>query len=388
MTAIHSPKTGTRVPLARVNLGDDEIAAAARVIENGQLCQGEIHEQFERAFAEHLGVKHAITVSSGSTALLVAMQAIGLGPGDEVIVPDITFVSTATAATYLGATVVFCDINLENYCIDASCIEPLINDRTKLIVPVHLGGRMADMATIMAIAEKHQLAVLEDAAGAHGAAVDQRYAGTIGDAAIFSFTPTKPITTGEGGMITTNDPDIARRCRLIRNFGDQSKFEWNSLGFNFRMTAVSAALGLEQLQRLNDNIARRRSIAAIYHEAFADLPEVQTPRIPYCELTNFQLYTVLLDTTKLSVTRDEVIDQLAQQGVASRLYYPALHRMPVFEGTASAGLGRKFPNADSYEESALSLPIYADMNQSEQSIVIDQMREIIGQSRLWGPVQV
>ena len=387
MTAIRSSPNVTQVPLARVAMGDDEIAAAATVIEKGQLCQGAIHEEFEQAFAARLGVQHAIAVSSGSTALLVAMQAIGVGPGDEVIVPDITFVSTATAATYLGAKVVFCDINLENYCIEASLIESLINERTKLIVPVHLGGRMADMPAIMNLAEQHHLAVLEDAAGAHGASLGQRNAGTIGDAAIFSFTPTKPITTGEGGMITTNDPQLAERCRLIRNFGDESKFEWNSLGFNFRMTAVSAAIGLQQLRQLDANVAQRREIAARYNAAFADLPEIRTPQVPSHETTNFQLYTILLDTSRLSLTRDHVIERLAEAGVASRLYYPALHNMPVFAPSTSSS-GTVFPNAKDYEQSALSLPIYADMKRSEQAHVVERLRDIITRARFPEHTQV
>lgn len=363
------------MPLARPQFGNDEVAAVVEVLQSGQLCQGEVTERFESAFAQLLGVRHAVAVSSGSAALLVAMQAVGVGPGDEVIVPDMTFVSTASAAMYLGARPVFCDISLRDYCIDSDRIAALITGRTKLIVPVHFGGRIAEMDAINAIAKDHGLSVLEDAAGAHLSQRGGRFAGPLGDAGIFSFTPTKPITTGEGGMITTDDDEIARRCRLIRNFGDDGKFAWHSLGFNFRMTALSAALGREQLKQLPQQVRQRREIARRYDEAFRGA-SLQTCTSESESENNFQLYPLLIDVDALNITRDEVIAQLGRRGVASRLYYPALHRMGVFQHLNPPG-DENFPAALEYQRRAICLPIFGGLTLGEQQHVIDTLKDII-----------
>lgn len=364
------------MPLARPQLHDEEIEAAVAAIRSGQLCQGESTERFENAFAAQLDVRHAIAVSSGSAALLVAMQALGIEAGDEVIVPDMTFVATASAAMYLGARPVLCDIALSDYCIDPDKIAPLIGRRTKLIVPVHFGGRVAAMDRVLEMARRHGLNVLEDAAGAHLSQHQGRFAGGLGDAAIFSFTPTKPITTGEGGMITTDDDQLAERCRLIRNLGDRGKFDWHLLGFNFRMTATSAAIGCEQLKRLPDYVAQRRAIAARYEAAFAGEPAVGAPVAHDTLANNYQLYPVLLDVDSLRISRDEVIRRLAQRGVASRLYYPALHRMPVFAGAHPAA-DDQFPVALDYQRRALCLPIFAGMSDDEQDHVAESLTSVL-----------
>jgi len=357
-------------------LGDDEIAALAEVVRSGQLCQGQTTEQFEEKFARRVGVRHAVAVSSGSAALLVAMQALGVQAGDEVIVPDITFVSTATAAVYLGAKPVFCDISLDNYCIDTDKVAGLITSRTKLIVPVHLGGRVADVEALRPIASRHRLAVLEDAAGAHGASRCGRMAGAMGDAAIFSFTPTKLMTTGEGGMITTDDAALAARCRSIRNFGDEGKFAWNSLGFNFRMSALSAALGIEQLDRLDDHLRQRRALAARYASAFRDVAGVRAPRNTREELPNHQLYPVLCNRQQTAISRDTLMQRLKQRRIATRLYYPPLHRMPVFARWGPYSHA-DFPAAERYASNALCLPIFPGMNDAQQQHVIDSLCEIV-----------
>ena len=361
------------VPLARPHIKDTDVAGVVAVLNSGQLCQGEMIRRFEEHLADLLGVSSAVCVSSGSAALLVAMQAFGIQAGDEVIVPDITFATTATAAVYLGATPVFCDISLTNYCMDPLQLESLISDRTKLIVPVHLGGRVADVDAIQAIAQRHSIPLLEDAAGALGSTLATKRAGAMGDAAIFSFTPTKLITTGEGGAITTNDGDFAERCRLIRNFGDHGKFDWQTLGFNFRMTEMSAALGLEQLHRLDAIIEQRKRFARRYNEAFADVSHIITPRLTAGESTNFQLYTVRLQVSELSINRDDVIARLAERGIAARLYYPALHRMKMFNANGV----RENTNAKLYEQTAISLPMFADMTDTQQKHVIDTLCEIV-----------
>jgi perosamine synthetase len=365
------------IPLARPWLDDEEPAAAAQVVRSGMLCQGAQTAAFEEAFAHTVGARHAIAVSSGSTALLVALQAMGVRQGDEVIVPDMTFVSTATSAVYLGARPVLCDITLRDYNMDASRAEGLITARTKALIPVHYAGQTADMDPLRQLARRHGLLILEDAAEAHLARyAGERFAGTIGDIGIFSFTPTKPMTTGEGGMIVTDDDDLARQCRLIRNFGDGGKFAWHALGFNFRLNEVAAAVGLCQLAKLPEIVAMRREKARRYDAAFAAEDAIVTPVVRGPEDTNYQLYTVLLRLEALKVGRDRVIAELAQRGISSRLYYPALHRMKVF-ADLEQNHDRCFPNAVIFERSALSLPIFTGLQREEQDRVIDALIEVV-----------
>jgi perosamine synthetase len=370
-----------RVPLARPYFDEREAEAAAAVVATGMLCQGARVAELERAFAAATGVDFAVAVSSGSTALLVALDALGVGTGDEVIVPAMTFVSTATAAMYLGARPVFCDIELETYSMNPAAIEPLITERTRAIVPVHYGGQVADMDPINEIAAARQIAVLEDAAGAHTSRYrGDRPAGSLGDAAIFSFTPSKVMTCGEGGMITTGDAEIAERCRRCRNFGDHSKFEWRSLGFNFRMTEVAAAIGLVQLDKLEHMVAARRRHAADYDAGIAEIAGVIGPASRGPNDANHQIYTVRFDLDALDCDRDRIAAELGERGVASRVYFPALPEMGVFAAVCDRRLA-DFPNAALFDRSALSLPIFTSITEAEKRQVIDALAEVVAAHR-------
>jgi perosamine synthetase len=369
------------IPLARPWFDDEEPRAAAAVVASGQLCQGPKTEQFEAEFAAKFAVKHAIAVSNGSVALGVALEAMGIGAGDEVIVPDMTFISTVTAATRLGARPVFCDISLSDYNIDATQVARYVTPRTKAIIPVHYAGQTAEMRILTDIARRHELWVLEDAAEAHLARFEGgAYAGTIGDTGIFSFTPTKPITTGEGGMITTNDDDLAARCRLIRNFGDHGKFAWNSPGFNYRLNEVAAAIGSCQLRKLDEIIARRRAKARRYDDALASCDLITTPRVRGPQDSNYQLYTIRVDVDRMTISRDEVIARLAARGVSTRLYYPALHRQGVFSAFGPFS-DADFPNAVAFERTALSLPIFTGLTFEEQDYAIGAVLEVVNAHR-------
>ncbi|RPJ79544.1 MAG: DegT/DnrJ/EryC1/StrS family aminotransferase, partial [Alphaproteobacteria bacterium] len=319
-----------KVPLAKPWFSDEEPQAAYDVVKSKWIIFGPRTEEFERQFASMIGVKHAVAMNSGSSALLVAQAAAEIGYDDEVIVPNMTFVSTASSCMYLGAKPVFADINLSTYCIDVNGIEKHITPKTKAIIPVHYAGQTADMDEILKIARKHGLMVIEDAAEAHLSEYNGAKCGGIGEMAIFSFTPSKPMTTGEGGMITTNNDELAERCRLIKNFGDTAKFQWDILGFNFRMPEVMGAMGLAQLKKLHEAIRIRREIAGKYTQALSDLYQVITPYIRKPEDINFQIYTIRLKLERLAITRDEFIDKLASFGVSARLYYPCLHRQKVF----------------------------------------------------------
>jgi dTDP-4-amino-4,6-dideoxygalactose transaminase len=275
---------------------------------------------------------------------------------------------------YLGAKPVFADITMDSYCIDPDDIERHISKKTKLIIPVHYAGQSAEMDAIRDIAVRHNLLILEDAAEAHLAEFGSTKVGSLGDAAIFSFTPSKPMTTGEGGMITTNDSALADKCLSIRNFHDAGKFEWTSLGFNFRMPEAMGAIGLIQLAKLKKAIERRREIAAAYNATFKDAPGVITPWARTPSDINYQLYTIRVNPDFSVVSRDKLIIELEKRGIAARLYYPCLHTQGVFSHWKVEG---KYPNSLRYAETALSLPIYPDLTKEEIKYVSDTVLALV-----------
>ncbi|RIK83163.1 MAG: aminotransferase DegT [Planctomycetota bacterium] len=370
-----------RIPLARPWFDDAEVAAAAAVVRSGQLCQGPQTEAFEAEFAAKLNVRHAVAVSNGSVALLVALEAMGVTAGDEAIVPDMTFISTVTSAVRLGATPVFGDITLTDYNLDANLVERLVTPKTKVLIPVHYAGQVADMDALADIARRHNLKILEDAAEAHLARYNGgKFAGTIGDTGIFSFTPTKPMTTGEGGMIVTDNDEIADRCRLIRNFGDRGKFNWDAMGFNYRLNEVASAIGRCQLAKLDEIVAMRRAKARRYDEGFAACDLIHIPWLRGREDSNYQLYTIRLAVDRLDVSRDAIIAELTDRGISTRLYYPALHRQGVFRPFGPQD-DRRFPNALEFERSALSLPIFSGLTREEQDYIIKTIPAVLAAHR-------
>jgi perosamine synthetase len=373
-----SPKL--QVPLARPWFTDAEGATAREVVDSKWLIFGPRVREFEARFAAMHDCEFGIAVNSGSSALILAMQALGVGAGDEIISPDMTFVSTASSAIFLGAVPRFCDIDPRHHNLDPDDLERRITKKTKLIVPVHYAGHSADMTRINEIAAAHGIPVLEDAAEAHLARHAGQRVGGIGNAGIFSFTPSKPMTTGEGGMITTNDPEVDRRCRLFRNFGDTGKFDWSVMGGNFRMPEVMGAIGLVQLAKLEDAVAERRRLASVYTAAFAGDPAIIPPQ-PVDEASiNFQLYTIRLDLDRLTMTRDEVMAALLEHGVASRLYYPPMHRAGVFS-RFDCGSDADFPNTVAYSASAMSLPLFPGLTEGEQTQVIESLLTVVRAAR-------
>lgn len=370
----------SNIPLARVWFDEREAEAAAAVVRSGWLINGPKVEAFERAFAARLGVKHAVAVSSGSTALLVAMGSMGIGPGDEVIAPDMTFVVTASAALFLGATPRFCDIERKTYGMDPAALERALGPRTRLVVPVHYAGQSCELGPILEVCRARGVPVLEDAAESHLATWDGRCTGTLGRAGIFSFTPTKPMSTGEGGMIVTNDEALAAHCRRFRNFGDHGKFDWRELGFNFRMAEAMGAVGLVQLGKLDEAVKLRRAVAARYRELLAGCDLVTLPHERRPSDHSYQLFTVLLDVDRLKVDRDAVISQLEAAGIATRAYYPPLHRAGVFakHGPFDDAL---FPNTLWYSARCMSLPIYPALNGAEQERVASTLRSVLERHR-------
>jgi dTDP-4-amino-4,6-dideoxygalactose transaminase len=358
-------------------MGEEEARAAAEVVASGWLIQGRRVAELEERFAAMVGVGHGVAVNSGSSALLVAMGALGIGPGDEVVCPDMTFVSTASAALFLGARPVFADVEMTYYGMDAADLERVLSPRTRAIVPVHYAGHSAEMEGILEVAERQGVPVLEDAAESHLSRYrGGTFTGALGRIAIFSFTPSKPMTTGEGGMIVTDDAALADRCRLFRNFGDRGKFQWDGLGFNFRMSEVMGAVGLAQLDRLEAAVARRRALARRYTEALTGRSGIIVPKERTPVDANYQLYTIRIARKDGIPSRDRVMRELAVRGVGTRLYYPSLHHQGVFRDGGPYD-DADYPDAMEYERTALSLPIFPGLTEKEQDYVIENLLRVL-----------
>ncbi|MDQ6694147.1 MAG: DegT/DnrJ/EryC1/StrS family aminotransferase, partial [Chloroflexota bacterium] len=314
------------INIAKPQIGDEEKAAVMAVLDSGQLAQGSVVADFERAFAGYCGTRHGIATSNGTTALHVALLAHRIGAGDEVITSPFTFIASANSVLYVGAHPVFVDIDPVSFNIDVDQIEAAITPRTKAIMPVHLFGNPAEMSRICELAEKYGLAIIEDAAQAHGASEGDKRAGSWGTGC-FSFYPTKNITTGEGGMVTTNDDDVADRARLVRSHGMRVRYYHESLGYNFRMTNIHAAIGMAQLPKLEAfNQARIENATYLSERLPGD--RVETPTVREGTRHVFHQYTVRV---KAPYVRDAVRTQLAELGVGTEIYYPVpVHRQRLY----------------------------------------------------------
>jgi perosamine synthetase len=356
------------IPIARPDFGPEETAAVTEVLASGMVAQGRRVAELEKAWAEFVGVKHAIATSNGTVALMSIFAGIGLEPGDEVITVSHTFAATANAILFTGATPVFVDIEPDTYVIDAKKIEAAITPRTRAICPVHLFGLVADMDMISAIADRHGLAVVEDACQAHGALFRGRPAGSFGHGA-FSLYATKNMTTAEGGFVTTNNDRLADWLRLYRNQGMRARYQFEMLGYNFRMTDIAGAIGLVQFDKLEKNTARRRQIAARYDERFADLP-VRLPITPDGRTHVFHQYTV-----DVGEARDAILEELRAEGVGADVYYPLpVHRQAYI---MERGLHADLPVTDGAAAHTLALPMFPGLTDAEQDQVVAAFRAAV-----------
>lgn len=356
------------IPIARPLIGEEERAAVMRVLESGQLAQGPRTEAFETAFAAHIGAPHAVAVNSGTAALIVALQAHGIGPGDEVITTPFSFIATATSIIACGATPVFADVDPFDFNLDPANIEAAITDDTKAVMPVHLYGNPARLTEIRALCEDFGLALIEDAAQAHGAIHAGRPIGATGTAC-FSFYPTKNMTTGEGGIITTDDPEIAERARIIRNHGQGERYLHTMFGLNWRMQDLNAAIGLVQLEHLDTWTARRIANA----ERLSSLIErVETPHVREGDRHVFHQYTI-----RVSGDRDAFQQRLRDAGVGSAVHYPIpLHRQPIMQ---ELGFGEgSFPMAEAAAASVLSLPVHPALTDDEVAYIAETVNHEAG----------
>ncbi len=384
------------IPITKPLFGAEELRAVQRPLESEWVVQGPYVREFEERFAAFTGSPHAVATSSCTTALQVAAAALGLRPGDEVIVPAFTWVSTANVVEYFGAKPVFCDIELETYNIDVAQCEALVTERTVGIVPVHLFGLAADIDRVLHLADRHGLWVLEDAACGFGALHKGRHVGTFGSFGAFSFHPRKSITTGEGGMLTTADPKLDELVRSLRDHGasrsDHERHqgkgafllaEYPYLGFNVRLTDIQGALGCAQMDRAEWILGRRRELAARYDALLAAVEWLRTPVVPSEDVHGYQAYVCLFapeeptpaNLGELYARRNQLMRELEEQGIATR------------QGTHAAALTRyyaekyglvaeQFPVAAIAERLTLTLPLYPQMTDEEQEVVVDALQRV------------
>ena len=365
------------IPVMRPWLGDEEAAAAAAAVASGWVAQGPRVTEFEQAFAATVGTAHAVAVSSCTAALHLALVAAGIGAGDEVVVPSLSFIATANAARYVGAVPVFADVDEATQNLTPEMVEPCLTARTRGVILVDQAGVPADLDAMRALCEPRGITVIEDAACAIGSVYRGQHVGAHADLAAFSFHPRKLLTTGEGGMLVTPDPDVATRLRRLREHGmdlsaaarhasRQPVIEhYMELGFNFRMTDIQAAVGLVQLRKLGPLVARRRVLAQRYQRLLADIPAVQTITDPGCGTTNYQSFWVLL-ADDFPVSRDQLLQRLADGGISARRGIMAAHLEPAYAGITHHPL----PVTERLTARTLILPLFHDLTEAEQDLVV------------------
>lgn len=376
------------VPFFRPSIGDEEIAAVVQCLKSGWLTTGPKTREFEEQFADAIGSgAHALAVNSATAALHLGIDALGIGPGDEVIVPTLTFTATAEVVRYVGASPVFVDCDPATLCIDPDAAEAAITERTRLIMPVHFAGRMCDMTALCDMASRHGLKILDDAAHALPASHRGRSVGLTGaDLTAFSFYANKTMTTGEGGMLVTRDAELAGRARIMRLHGiDRDVFNrftdprasWMydvvAPGYKYNLTDIASAMGSVQLARHKDFAERRTALAARYDSAFADLPLTLPPHPAPGDTHSWHLYIVQVGPGS-TINRDELISALRELGIGTSVHYRPLHQMKFWSSYCE---GRTFPAADAYFDRCVSLPLFMAMTDDEQDEVIESVRSVM-----------
>lgn len=371
------------IPLSDLSFDAEEALAVQKVIESRWLTMGAVTQEFERAFEEFIHVNHAVAVTNGTAALHLACLAAGLGPGDEVIVPSLTFVATANAIRYTGATPVFADIeSFSDLDISPTEIKQRITDRTKAVMVMHYAGYPCDMDAIMDLAKKHNLKVIEDAAHAVGSTLDGRNMGCVGDVGCFSFFSNKNMTTGEGGMVVTNDDAIAEKLRLMRSHG-MTTMTWDrhrghaqgydvvEVGYNYRIDEIRSAMGLVQLRKLSENNKRRQDITRMYWAAIHELtPEIGTPFKDHRGSSAAHIMPVLLPE---GMERMPVMEELKSQGIQTSNHYPPIHSFSIYK----SGDAIHLPKTEQAAEREITLPLYPAMTREEVLTVVKALQSAL-----------
>ncbi|MBI5226923.1 DegT/DnrJ/EryC1/StrS family aminotransferase [Candidatus Micrarchaeota archaeon] len=370
--AATAPITKTQISIAKPQIDQTDIDAVVAALQSGQLTGGPIVAQFETDLAAYSGYKHAVVVSSGTAALHIAMHALGVGSGDEVVVPDFTFIATANAARYVGATPVFADVDSRTFNLDAESLQSKISSKTKAIIPVSLYGQSYDVDAISKIASEHGIPVVSDNCQAIGTAWNSKR--NLGDAmATLSFYPTKNMTSTEGGAILTDRDDLADQCRLWRNIGQRKPYDYANAGYNYRLNSVSAALGLSQLKRLDAFMQKRQENARMLSDLLAGVSGIQLPYADPHATHVYNQYTLQVDAG--AAGRDALKAHLAALGVGSNVYYPMpLSQLDTFGKDKGPGL----PNANLVSSRVLSIPVHPGLSEADVHTVADAVKSFRG----------
>lgn len=359
-----------RIGLASPDVGEEEIAAVSRVLRTPILTSGPETEAFESEFAAFHGTGHGVAFANGTVALSALFAGLGIGPGDEVVVPSLTFVSSATSVVFAGAQPVFAEVDPDTFNLDVADVARRLGPRVKAVLAVHYGGQPADLAELAQLASAAGVTLLEDAAEAHGARYQGRYVGGWGTAGMFSFTPTKNMTTGEGGMILTGDGDLADRLRLLRNHGQTEPYVHSLMGCNLRITEMQAAMGRAQLRKLSGILARKLALADEMDRLIDKVPGVQYPVVRPDRDHVHMLYTIKLDAGPPA--RDRIIEEMARRGIETRVYFPPVHRQPIFSQSSAS-----LPVTEDLADRILSLPIHSKLTFDEVEAVSAALSESI-----------
>ncbi len=380
------------LPIATAVFGKEEEKEIIAAMRSGWITLGPRTKQFEEDLAKYIGCKYVVAVNSCSAALHLAVVAAGIGPGDEVITTTFTFAATLNAIIHTGAKPVLVDIDPKTYNIDYTQIEAAITKKTKAILPVHYGGQPVNLTKIRQIAKAHNLIVIEDAAHAIGTEYKGKKIGTISEMACFSFHPVKNMTTGDGGAVATNDPKLAEKLMMLRVNGmDKESWKRNTtsgswdyaitvLGFKYHLNDLGAALGIHQLKKLDKFISIRSKVAATYDKAFSKISELTVPFSDPAHRHAHNLYPLLIDTTNLSLTRNQIMEELKKYNVGSIVYYRPMHMQPYYQQSLKLKVGM-FPVAEKVFEQLVCLPIYAGMTVEDAKYVTEVLKNILTQAR-------
>ena len=360
------------IPSAEPNITEDDAKAAYNAIKEGRLSSGSYVKKFEQEFANYIGTKFAIAVNSATSGLQLSLASLGIYDG-EVITTPFTYAATSNVIVHQNAKPVFVDVDKSTYNIDPDKIEKAITKKTRAIMPIHYGGQCSEMEEISEIASKHNLFVIEDAAPAIGATHKQRKAGTFGIISAFSFFPDKNLTTGEGGMVVTSDPELADKCEELRKNGASSRYHHTSIGWNFKMPDPNAALGLSQLKRIESIISTKNKIAKYYQVSLEKIDEIQPPIVKEYNRHTFMLYSIL---TKDLKQREEIKNALADKGIESRINFPSVHLQPIYKQMFGFQSG-SFPISENLSDRILGLPIFFSMKEEQQDQIVNVIREIV-----------
>jgi perosamine synthetase len=364
-----------KIPIAKPNFGREEEKAVKEVLESGILASGPKTKAFEKEFAEYIGVEHAIAVTNGTVALDVALKALNLGPGDEAITSAFSFISSGNCVLFQRAKPVFADIDPRTFNIDPSDVAEKITAKTKALIPIHMFGQPAKMDALKEIAEDHEIALIEDAAQAHGAEYKGQKAGSIGNVGCFSFYATKNMTAGEGGMITTNDQKLADKARLLINHGQSQKYHHDTLGYNYRITELCAAIGSAQLKKLDEFNTKRRENAQLLTQGIRKFTGLTVPYVDNDVKPVFHQYVVRVEKN-YPLGRDELADLLTEKGVGVAVHYPIpIYRQPLYQKLGYKDT--KCPNTEDACRRVLSLPVHPLVDKNDVKYILDSLECLI-----------